>query len=131
MIYNLFLDDERVPADVTWVELPLVNWVVATNYNEFLRLIKDNGLPARISFDHDLADEHYQEYTRAAMCGMPFKYHSMREKTGYHCCKWLIEYCLEKNLPLPECYIHTMNPIGRANIQSLLDSYRKVCNTES
>jgi hypothetical protein len=133
MSYNLFLDDDedRIPHNLSWIDLPLVDWEIVRSYNAFVKIIKQKGLPQRVSFDHDLADQHYQEFTRASMSGDPIRYNYMKEKTGYHACKWLIEYCLDKKLPLPECFIHTQNPIGRQNIQSLIDSYRKVCNTSS
>ena len=59
--YYLFLDDERYPKQVTWVNLPLVDWVIVRNYNEFVKKIEEDGMPVFISFDHDLADEHYNE----------------------------------------------------------------------
>lgn len=126
--YNLFLDDdpERIPHKLAWIELPLVEWTIVRNYKQFVETILQKGLPQRVSFDHDLADEHYAEYLSSVRDGK-FSYKNVKEKTGYHCCKWLIEYCLKKSLSFPEYYIHTQNPIGRANIQSLIDSYKKVC----
>ena len=56
---KLFLDDERAVKDVTWIELPLGPWTVVKNYRQFVEYITNNGLPEVISFDHDLADEHY------------------------------------------------------------------------
>jgi hypothetical protein len=53
-------------------------------------------------------------------------YDSYKEKTGYHCAKWLVEYCLDKNLKLPDFQVHSMNPVGKANIQSYLDNFRRV-----
>ena len=44
------------------------------------------------------------------------------------CAKWLVNYCLDRNLDLPEYYIHTMNPIGAENIKSLFESYEKSRN---
>lgn len=125
--YNLFLDDERNVADVKWVEYPLVHWVVVRNYQEFVDTVIKNGIPQRVSFDHDLADQHYAEFVKSTKTGK-FNYGDVSEKTGYHACKWLIEYCLEKNVPFPEYYIHTMNPIGYANIKSLIDSYKRITN---
>lgn len=35
-IKGLFLDDERVPQDVTWIKYPEnVEWVVVRSYDEF------------------------------------------------------------------------------------------------
>lgn len=127
MNYNLFLDDERNVADVKWVQYPLVHWVVVRNYQEFVDTVIKNGIPQRVSFDHDLADKHYLEYFKACEEKREFNYNASPEKTGYHACKWLIEHCLDKNIPLPECYIHTQNSIGKNNIQSLIDSYNRMC----
>jgi hypothetical protein len=131
MSYNLFLDDDSSRMPHEWGRPENLDWEVVRSYNAFIRIIKEKGLPKHVSFDHDLTDAHYQEFTRAAMSDGKIRYNYMKEKTGYHACKWLVEYCLENKLPLPECNIHTMNPIGRANIQSLIDSYRKVCNTDN
>jgi hypothetical protein len=116
--YNLFLDDQRTPEQVTWVKLPSVEWIVAKNYQDFVSSIMVHGLPAHISFDHDLAyPEHYNTE-------QPIPYDSYREKTGYDCAKWLVEHCIVGKHPLPECYIHTMNPVGRVNIDGILKSYQ-------
>ena len=49
-----------------------------------------------------------------------------KEKTGYDCAKWLINYCMDNQLELPETIlIHSMNPVGSLNIKSLFDSYYK------
>ena len=53
-------------------------------------------------------------------------YPSFKEKTGYDCAKWLCDYCVENKLPLPEYFIHSMNPVGRENILSTLKSCEKV-----
>lgn len=128
--YYLFLDDERIPQKVTWVALPSVDWVIAKNYAQFVELIERNGLPQSVSFDHDLADEHYIEYTTAHDPKSPTKgtiqYDKFTEKTGYDCAKWLAQYCVDKNLPIPQYYIHTMNPIGGMNIYSILESAKRV-----
>jgi hypothetical protein len=130
MKYYLFLDDERDPKKVTWVDLPLVEWIIARNYNQFIDIIQKNGMPEAISFDHDLADEHYQEYHRAHTISSPtygtFRYDTLKERTGYECAKWLAQYCVDKNQKIPQYYIHTMNPIGGSNIISILESAKKV-----
>jgi hypothetical protein len=124
--YSLFLDDERMPKDVTWIELPLVAWVIVRNYNDFVRVIEQNGVPQIVSFDHDIGIEHYQEYNRAHNSDKKIRYETFTEKTGFDCAKWLANYCVDKNLPVPVYYLHTMNGIGALNIQSILESARKV-----
>lgn len=130
MKYYLFLDDERIPQKVTWVDLPLVEWIIVRNYNQFIDIIQKNGLPEAISFDHDLADEHYIEYTIAHDPNSPTKgninYNKFREKSGYDCARWLAQYCVDNLTPIPYYYVHTMNPIGGQNIISILESAKRI-----
>ena len=57
----LFLDDVRQVMDTFhYTKHPVYtedNWDVVRNYNEFCNYIQDNGVPALISFDHDLGGE--------------------------------------------------------------------------
>lgn len=130
MSYHLFLDDDRKPSDVTWVELPLHDWVIVRNYDQFLKTITERGIPTTVTFDHDLAHEHYSEYHAAHDPKSPtrgvFRYDRCKEKTGYDCAKWLAELCVQKNIPIPLYYIHTKNPVGAMNIFSIMESARKV-----
>lgn len=123
MSYNLFLDDIRRPEDVKYMHLPIydmVEWIIVRNYYAFITLIENKGVPDIISFDHDLADIHYKEQN--------FDYNDVDyEKTGYHCAKWLIDYCLDNEKELPaKILIHSMNPAGSVNIKSLFDTFYKV-----
>ncbi len=53
------------------------------------------------------------------------------EKTGYHCAKWLIDYCIDNKKELPhEIIVHSMNPYGSRNIKSLFDTYIKIYELE-
>ena len=126
---NVFLDDTRVPSDVYWVDLPMVEWKVVKNYEDFIRLISSCGLPRRIAFDHDLAEEHYHEYHRAIRGKTPgeqkFRYDQMKEKTGLECVQWLTAYCAERGHQFPEYYVHTMNSIGKDNIIQYIENYKK------
>lgn len=128
--YNLFLDDERSPKDVTWVDLPPVAWTIVRNYDQFVATIERDGVPAVVTFDHDLADEHYKEFQVAHDKKMlsygTFRYDKVKEKTGYECAKWLADYCVDKNIPIPVYYLHSWNYIGRDNIASVLESAKKV-----
>lgn len=132
MSYNLFLDDFRMPKDAfDYMHIPIYiqkEWIVVRNYHAFVSLIEGKGIPEIISFDHDLADEHYdyQEHLDGDY------YDIMTEKTGYHCAKWLIDYCIDNNRELPATIlIHSMNPAGSMNIKSLFQSYFKVMNITS
>lgn len=45
-MYNLFLDDIRMPEDVSWVKLPKnIEWVIVRNYKEFRKTILNKGIP--------------------------------------------------------------------------------------
>ena len=83
-------------------------------------------MPELISFDHDLADEHYNTDAMYDSEDAYNKlYDSFREKTGYECAKWLIDYCLDNKKKLPTFMVHSMNPVGKKNITDLLNNYRK------
>lgn len=125
---NLFLDDERNVWDVTWVKLPSVHWTIVRNYRQFVDAIEKNGLPEVISFDHDLGEEAYSEAFKNHL--KTFDYTKVREKTGYDCALWLVNYCLDRRIDLPQYYIHTMNPIGAENIIKLFESYQRSALTK-
>ena len=135
----LFLDDERKPSQVKWgvnevgefglVEFPSIHWDgIVRNYDEFVKWVDTHGVPTWVSFDHDLADEHY----RKSMYN-PDKHYSeyytdgtFKEKTGKECADYLIYYCIEHRCKLPErIFVHSMNPIGRENIQAAFNSAKK------
>ena len=134
MSYHLFLDDNRKPSEVKWLDLPPYAWVVVKSYAEFVKTVMEKGIPTTVSFDHDLADEHYAEYTAAHDQNSPsfgtIRYELLHERTGMDCARWLAHLCVERKVPVPLYYIHTLNPIGRQNIFSILESARKVL-TES
>ncbi|NJO64878.1 MAG: hypothetical protein HC836_44175 [Richelia sp. RM2_1_2] len=130
MSYNLFLDDFRIPADGFNIlgrnEYLKLKWVVVRSHNEFVDYILKNGMPDLISFDHDLADEHYappqfwdEKYNQWA------EKKGFKEKTGMDSAKWLVEFCMDNKVSLPNYFVHSMNSAGRANIQGLLDNYSK------
>lgn len=107
----LWLDDIRNPFENNWlifspIEEPYdVIWL--KTYSEFVSYINNNCLPNAICFDHDLGDENTEE------------------KTGYDCAKFLVEYCMDNNKELPEFNIQSANPIGKENILSLLNNFKK------
>ena len=128
--YNLFLDDDpkRIPHKLTWIDLPPVQWTIVRNYDDFVATIEKDGLPNMISFDHDINTEHYKEFYRVKESGytIPIDYNRFKEKTGMHCARWLANYCIDKGLPLPIYYVHTLNGPGAANIFSVLENARKI-----
>ena len=125
--YNIFLDDIRTPSQCyhyTGNGVYLMDdWVVVRSYEDFVKMVTDNGVPTVISFDHDLADFHYKVQNDLS----PEYYDSCVEKTGYHCAQWLLNFCLDYNYQIPTVvYIHSMNTIGSKNIASLFNTYKKV-----
>lgn len=72
------------------------------NFEEFTKFIFQNGMPDFISFDHDLG----------------------LGKTGFDCAKWLVEYCLDNQVSLPQFTVHSQNPVGKENIEKLLENFK-------
>jgi len=113
----LFLDDERMPADVKWLLIGGVgsrgaDWQIVRSYDEAIKWVQDNGFPDVISFDHDLGLMHYaNDYSDG--------------KTGYDFAKWLVEYDMDTNsMPVKFSFtVHSKNPTGTINIESILDNY--------
>ena len=133
----LFLDDFRVPTDcVNYMRLRVddsamysrESWIIVRNYEDFVDYITHNGLPYLISFDHDLADEHYDQSLYLTDYDSLSK--SFKEKTGMDCAKWLVDYCLDNVEKLPKCVVHSMNPVGTQNISSYLKDFEKFQNFE-
>lgn len=123
MIYYLFLDDERRPSDVKWIELPLYPWTIVRSYDDFVKVINKNGIPAYVTFDHDLGQEAYDEANFQKF--LKFDYSKLKEKTGMDCAKFLVEKCIDLGVPHPQYSVHSMNPIGKENIEKYIEGYNK------
>lgn len=96
MTWKLFLDDERFPAGED-------DWFIARTANDAVQQIKIMGMPDFISFDHDLGDG----------------------PTGLDFATYMIERMLDQGTKFPKhfgFYVHSMNPIGAANIRSKMES---------
>jgi len=92
---KMFLDDERFPAEES-------GWDICRSFDEAVAFVKTNGIPAMISFDHDLGTG----------------------KTGHDFAKWLCEHMLDNHIePTFAYYVHSQNPIGKANIEGLLEAF--------
>lgn len=118
---RIFLDDVRSPVDVykyTGITLYLSDWLVVRSYDQFIEAIKYHGLPDIISFDHDLGftNEYYIESGLTS---------PEVDKTGYDCAKWLVNYCIDNKVKLPNYLVHSQNPVGAENIQNLMENYYK------
>lgn len=130
--YNLFLDDIRCPSACLNYQtkfMPenkqaysLEDWVIARDFVEFTQILQSKfsagEFPGLISFDHDLADVHYNSETLQES----FEYH---EKTGGDCANFLVQFCLEHDLSLPIFWIHSANPVGSERIYAnIMDYFR-------
>ncbi len=133
MGYSLFLDDLREPKSFwlkhinseLWVLYDEKEWVVVKNYDEFVKQIHESGLPELISFDHDLADQHYAPEDQWHRYNDWAKEMDFKEKTGADCAQFLVDYCLDNNLELPNYLVHSQNPSGADNIRLKLDRFRR------
>lgn len=107
---GLFLDDERIPSDVTWLTYAQgIEWIIVRTFDEFkAALEKGANVFDLISFDHDIQD---------------FDEHGV-ERDGYTCFKWLSELCLDTGRPPPVCIVHSKNPCGSENIRC---HYQNLC----
>lgn len=122
---KLFLDNYRIPRDCILYMSPrigkynllyLEDWVIVNNYEEFIeRVQRAYNFKEEIdfiSFDH-LADEYYIDGDKEVLS------ENYKEKTGYDCAKWLIEFYDKHKLRLPTIFVHSMNPVGTQNIKNL------------
>jgi hypothetical protein len=125
--YALFLDDIRKPPTMIFDDG--IMWVIARSYEQFVKIVTERGLPVYLSADHDLADEHYQQ--GASTNFKEFDYSKIKEKTGFDCVKWLVEYCRNKNVLFPKWKCHSMNPRGKENIEKFLLAFEKIQQQES
>ena len=98
MSYKLFLDDLR---EVSYVSSE-TDWKIARTSLEALKIVFEYGMPKFISFDHDLGNE----------------------DTAMVFLKQLYAYFPDLK-ELPEYQIHSANPIGKENIISFMESWKR------
>lgn len=117
MKHLIFLDDLRIVEDVSWLDYnqTFSSVVIFRTYTDFknwcdklfLLDLKDYVF----SFDHDLAefDKDGNEYT------------------GYHAAQYLCNIIMDFNLNPSELewYVHSMNPVGKVNIDSYINNFIK------
>jgi hypothetical protein len=120
-MYKVYLDDVRTPVEK--------EWVVARNYEEFVKVIQELGLKNInvISLDHDLGESAIAEYYANAKPNNTIDYENILEKTGMDCCKFLVNESMDTNIPLPQVFVHSANPVGRVNMMGLINNYLKSC----
>ena len=127
----LFLDDIRMPGDVTWIRIGTgksyhesrgASWDIVRSYDQAVAWVTENGFPNVISFDHDLG---YEDFNMDPVSGIVVVTSAKEEKSGYDFAKWLVELDMDQNC-MPEDFsftVHSKNPEGARNIQMLLDNY--------
>lgn len=124
--YNLFLDDIREARDAfnytKDVRFNLLTWIVVRSHDEFIKVIEEKfgagEFPMLIALDHDLNDSDYSHQ------GDNIDYNK-QEKTGFHSARWLVDFCMDNTILLPEYTVHSQNPAGKTNILGLLDGFKK------
>lgn len=84
---------------------PSLDWTVVRSFDEFVQHIERHGVPELMSLDHDLGED------------VP---------TGMDCAKWLVE----NRRVVHDFRVHSANPVGRANIMSLLNQWKLFCEEE-
>ena len=112
MGYKLFLDDLRT-VQMVYPNLSTSEFIVVRSFSEFVRIIKQQGLPEFISFDNDLGvDEEGQLLPE-----------------GYDAAKWLV---YESGMDLSELRfkVHSANPVAKELIESLLNNYIRFLKME-
>ncbi len=111
---KLFLDDIRKPYDSSWD--------LVKSYQQFVSYIETNGCPDVISFDHDLAWDHYPlnedpKTYQTVEDARRIEYDKYTEKTGWHAAKWLLDNGYKPSAVV----VHSMNSVGAKNIANLFE----------
>ena len=115
---KLFLDDNRTPDEVVGDFYEQDGWVIVANYHEFVSFVMEEGVPEIVSFGHDLAEEHYEiDWWDVYELGVK---PVTSEPTGLECLRWLLNFCADSKVSLPVMLCHSMNPVGREQIQKLI-----------
>ena len=111
-------------------EVAYVDWRACTGEEQaarqqaYLQSLTTQGLPLgkppllQLTLFH-LADQHYH----ACMSGSD---DYGPEKTGFDCAKWLVDFCHDNDVPFPRYTIHSMNPVGRLNIDEYISQAASV-----
>ena len=112
----LWLDDDvntRKPPNAS----SGVIWEWAKTADEAIEVLK-KGDVVFASLDHDLADEHYQEYHAALREGRVIDTSKCKEKTGMFVLNWMEENDV---WPVLGVRIHTMNPDRKAAMLAIVE----------
>ena len=98
----LFVDDVRNPP----IYFPVDGTYIARSYDEAIALLTQHNFH-EVSLDHDIAS--YDE--------------NGKEKTGYDIALWMAERKQNGKYVPPVVRCHSANPVGRANIESVIKRY--------
>ena len=99
---KLYVEDIRMPKDD--------DFIIVRSFEDAVLFIQQNGIPNYISFDHDLGCDKFDNIY----------------PTGYDFAKWLVEMDLDDIYKFPKNFkfnVHSANPIGKRNIESILNNY--------
>lgn len=96
--FYVFVDDERkFNSDALQDNMILITCRTYSGAIEVLNWARDNGWEVWLDLDHDLGEE----------------------KTGYDICKFIVE----NHISILGYNLHTMNPVGKQNMNQLLSHY--------
>ena len=102
MTWRLFIDDERMPANYSFI--------IARNSYDAIWMMQAYGLPIEIAFDHDLGGD----------------------DTAMKVVAYLEELVRIKEQPLPKNFVysvHSQNPVGKRNIIAAMQNIISWSNT--
>ena len=100
----IYCDDLRTPFND--------RWTIVRDFYQFIDTVESIGLEniAIISLDHDLG-----------------LFPGKAEKTGYDCAKWLVNLSMDRNISLPQIFVHSSNTVGTFNIINYVNNYLHFC----
>lgn len=97
MTYRLYLDDERPCPD---------GWVLAKDFWEFKRILKEQGIPTEVSFDYVLLSPRGRRYS------------------GLDCAEYLLHRCISTDTPVPPYTVHSAHEDAQRLIDKLFKDFR-------
>jgi hypothetical protein len=100
MSWKLWLDDQHDEPEMVFRHPPK-DFIAARSSAEAIQLTQEKGLPNFISFDHDLGGPD------DAMKYISWISHALYDST------------------VPDYQVHSANPVGRDNIVSKMESWKK------
>ena len=111
---KLFLDDIRDPSK--FLKFDWGGWTWAKTAEEAIRYLRTANVTFA-SLDHDLTDEQMQKG------GYVGKIYEDGHKSGYDVVCWLEQH--PEFWPRDGVKVHSMNPVGRARMQKVIDEHYK------